>query len=75
MFPNDSILIGCKERYKNMRADKFNKNKLTFNRPDSFKVEIPYVNMPNSDENFWLEERINIQKELLQSMNLKVHIS
>ncbi|WP_454053874.1 alpha/beta hydrolase [Clostridium sp. Marseille-Q7071] len=25
-------------------------------------MEIPYVNMPNSDENFWLEERINIPK-------------
>jgi len=25
LFPNDSLLIGCPERYKNMRADKFNK--------------------------------------------------
>lgn len=62
LFPNDSLLIGCKERCKNMRADKFNQNKLTFNRPGSFKVEIPYVKMPNSDENFWIEKRISIPK-------------
>ncbi|NRT35761.1 alpha/beta hydrolase-fold protein [Clostridium beijerinckii] len=62
LFPNDSLIIGCQERYKNMIADKFNKNKLTFDRPGCFMVETPYVNMPNSEENFWLEERINIPK-------------
>ena len=62
LFPNDSLLTCCEERCKNMRADRFNKNKLIFNRPGSCKVEIPYVNMPKSDKNFWTEERNNIPK-------------
>lgn len=71
LFPNDSLLIGCPERCKNMKADKFNKNKLTFNRPGSFIVETPYVNMPNSDENFWLEEKINIPKGTITKLEFE----
>lgn len=71
LFPNDSLLIGCKERCKNMREDKFNKNKLTFNRPGSFKVEIPYVKMPNADENFWLEERVSILKGTITKLEFE----
>lgn len=62
LFPNDSLVIDCKERVKNMKADKFNKNKLTFNRPGTSIVEISYVEMSNCDKNFWAEERLDIPK-------------
>lgn len=62
LFPNDSLVIDCKERVKNMKADKFNKNKLTFNRPGTSIVEISYVEMSNCDKNFWTEERVDIPK-------------
>ncbi|MEG2290519.1 MAG: alpha/beta hydrolase-fold protein [Clostridium sp.] len=62
LFPNDSLLIECTERSQNRRVDKFNKNKLTLNRHGMSEVNISYVNMPNSDENLWLEERNNIPK-------------
>lgn len=62
LFPNDSLIVECKERHKKMREDKFNKNKVTFNRPGFPQMKLQYVIMPKADENFWLEERNNIPK-------------
>jgi enterochelin esterase family protein len=59
LFPNDSLILECTERSLNRRTDIFNKNILTLKRPGMSEVNISYVNMPNSDEDFWLEERIN----------------
>lgn len=71
LFPNDPLIIDYKDRVKNMRADKFNKNKLTFNRPGTSIVEIPYVEMPNCDKNFWTEERVNIARGTITKHEFK----
>ncbi|MDF2673631.1 MAG: hypothetical protein K0R09_1896, partial [Clostridiales bacterium] len=63
---NDSLDIDCEERWDNLKYDKFNKNVLVFKGEDSEEDEIEsYVVMPNAEEQFWVKERNNIAKGII----------
>lgn len=60
---NDSLEVECEKRWDNLKADKFNENKLIFKDEDRKEDEIEsYVVMPNAREHFWVKERNSIPK-------------
>lgn len=66
-LPNDSFKVDCEKRWDNMTWDKFNGSKLVHEgETEEDNIITSFFIMPNSEEDFWTKERINVPKGNLQ---------